>query len=155
MAIGIGLCLSIGCAHAQQSRLVGVWSVKSLTVTPANGKPFMPLGDHPIGYAIFSRGGHISYLATAATRPNPAQAATDAEAAALFRTLNAYTGTYRLQGRDRMLVHIDDAWLPSWNGIDQTRTYKITGRELVIKSKNKSPINGEPTTITATLERIE
>jgi hypothetical protein len=39
----------------------------------------------------------------------------DAEAAALFRGISAYTGRFTVEG-DRIVTEVDAAWHPAWEG---------------------------------------
>jgi hypothetical protein len=58
---------------------------------------------------------------------------TDQDRAALFRTMYAYSGTYRTDG-DKWLTIVDVAWNPAWDGTDQVRHFKIVGQELTVTS---------------------
>ena len=43
----------------------------------------------------------------------------------LFKGMMAYTGRYRLQGDETVVVDVDVAWHPSWVGSKQTRHFTI------------------------------
>lgn len=51
----------------------------------------------------------------------------------LFKSLIAYTGTYRLD-EDRWILQVDFAWNAEWVDIEQTRYFHITGSELRMKT---------------------
>jgi len=50
----------------------------------------------------------------------------EAEQAALFRTLSAYSGRYRLEG-NKLVTSVDVSWRESRNGTDQTRFVTMKG----------------------------
>jgi hypothetical protein len=58
---------------------------------------------------------------------------TDEELAALFRTVFAYTGPYRLDG-DKWITTVDAAWNPAWRGTEQVRFYKLEAGLLQVTS---------------------
>ena len=58
---------------------------------------------------------------------------TDEELAALFRTMFAYTGMYRLEG-DKWITKVDVSWNPAWHGTEQVRFYKLESDRLQVTS---------------------
>ena len=58
---------------------------------------------------------------------------TDDDRAALFRTMFAYTGMYRLEG-DKWITKVDVAWNPAWVGTEQVRFFKLDGDRLQVIS---------------------
>ncbi len=54
---------------------------------------------------------------------------TDEDRAALFKSMFAYTGMYRVEG-DKVITKVDVSWNPAWVGKDQVRTFKIDGDRL-------------------------
>jgi hypothetical protein len=52
----------------------------------------------------------------------------------LFKGMMAYTGRYRLQGDETVVVDVDVAWHPSWVGSRQTRHFTIKEGVLSITS---------------------
>jgi hypothetical protein len=82
-----------------------------------------PWGADPNGYLIFGTDGRMMVLITAKVR-EPGN--TDEKLAALFRTMMAYTGRYRIDG-DRFITKIDSSWNEAWNSSEQERFYKLDG----------------------------
>src|SRR5580704_4555998 len=82
------------------SQIVGVWKVVSNNNKEvATGKVNYPFGEKPAGYVVYTKGGHLIFSIVAGDRANPASAsATDAERVALFNTLAAGSGTYKVDG---------------------------------------------------------
>ena len=67
---------------------------------------------------------------------------TDQERVRLHQTMNAYGGTYTVQG-DKVTHHVDISWNEAWTGTEQIRFFKLDGNILTITSAPiKSPIDG-------------
>jgi hypothetical protein len=73
----------------------GVWKLQSYSVSYEGGPPQAIYGAHPKGYAAMLPDGRVFVIMTGDTRK---PGVSEAEQAALFRTLSAYTGRYRLEG---------------------------------------------------------
>ena len=58
---------------------------------------------------------------------------TDEKVVALFRTVMAYTGRYRID-KDRFITKIDSSWNEAWNGSEQERFYKLDGDTLDVST---------------------
>ena len=75
------------------------------------------LGANPVGYINYAPDGRMMVINVGGERPKPAAAsATSAEAAALFRSMTSYAGTYTIDG-DEITHHVDVSWnegIPSW-----------------------------------------
>jgi hypothetical protein len=107
--------------------LVGTWKLKSFDMElQATGERIQPMGKIPTGYLSFTSDGRMAVVITGENRKS---GTSEADRAALFSTLVAYTGNYRVQG-DMWVTSVDAAWNPTWVGTEQPRTYKITGAQL-------------------------
>jgi hypothetical protein len=73
------------------------------------------------------------------TEGGRSQPTSDAEAAAAFRALVAYTGRFRADA-GRLVIKIDAAWMPSLEGVEQERFFELDGERLVLKT----PIQAHP-----------
>jgi hypothetical protein len=118
-------------AQAEDNPLVGTWRIVSFerenVDTKAVSKGF---GGNAMGYVIYTPDGHVSFMVIDAKRKPPAQTyATDTEASSLYRTMNAYLGTYRVEG-DQIKLHYDIAANQELTNTDSTRTFKIDGDRL-------------------------
>jgi len=60
-------------------------------------------------------------------------AETEAETAALFKSMMAYTGKYTIGG-EKFTTDVDMAWDPSWEGTAQTCYYTLDGDKLRIRT---------------------
>ena len=58
----------------------------------------------------------------------------DAEAAALFRGMSAYTGRFTIAG-NRVITEVDAAWHPAWEDSRQPRFYELEGNRLTLKTE--------------------
>ncbi len=93
--------------------MLGVWRLVSAQVRNEDTGEVRDLhGPDPQGFAVFSPEGRVSIVITASERKPPTS---DAEAAALFRGISAYTGRFTVEG-DRIVTEVDAAWHPAWEG---------------------------------------
>jgi|SRR5271167_4930385 len=109
--------------------LVGTWQLVSVQFEFADtGECVDVYGPQPSGYLILTDGGRLMGIITAADRAPPA---TDADRAALFESMMAYSGEYRAEGEDKFVTTVDLAWHPAWHG-EQTRFFALDGDMLSI-----------------------
>jgi len=87
-------------------------------------------GERPFGRLVLTPDGHMIALLVAKDRK---EGKSDSDQAALFRSMLAYTGTYRVEG-DRIIVKVDASWNEAWTETDQVRFYKLDGDRLDIVS---------------------
>ena len=126
-------------------RLQGTWKLVSFeTEVQASGQRLKPWGDNPNGYFMAGTDGRAMALITARERQ---PGTSDAAAAALFRTMVSYTGSYRIDG-DRLITKVDASWNEAWNGAEQERIYRITGDllELATPWAPSTSLSGAPMT---------
>ena len=99
------------------------WKRKSLPTDGRNREPAM-------GFVTYTADGRMNLMIADPARKKPAQTfATDAEAAGLYRTMNAYAGTYRVEG-DQIKIHVEIALQQPLVGADLTRSFKLDGDRL-------------------------
>ncbi|HME45375.1 MAG TPA: lipocalin-like domain-containing protein [Syntrophorhabdales bacterium] len=55
----------------------------------------------------------------------------EADKAALFDTLVAWAGTYRIE-ENKLIIRVDTSWIEGWNGKDQIRSWELSGNRLMI-----------------------
>jgi hypothetical protein len=109
--------------------LVGNWKLVSWQVVTA-GEVRNLFGSKPKGYLILTREGRAMAITTAEAR-TPRES--EAERAALHKSMLAYTGKYRLQG-DEFITTVDASWNESWNGTEQRRRFRLDRDKLFIES---------------------
>jgi hypothetical protein len=107
-----------------REKLLGIWRIVSVeSEDQATGERQPVLGVGLAGYLIFTPEGRIITLVTGEDRK---EAKTDEERVDLFKSMVAYTGTYRLEG-DKFITKVDVAWNPAWVGTEQTRFFVLDG----------------------------
>ena len=117
------LALSFGPAHAQSS-LPGTYRLVSFTIE-VDGTPNTTFGNSPKGYAVLTD----KRFTTIITAEKRKFGQTAEDKAALWDTLTAYSGPYRLEG-DKLITSVDTSWNESWNGTQQIRMWKVEGNRL-------------------------
>jgi hypothetical protein len=114
-------------------------------------------GEHPGGYLILTKGGHFMWTGFKDQRPKPAAAElTDDERIALFKTMYAYNGTYKVEG-GKIVDSVDGAWNEGWVGtkfiIDK---YEVSDKMLTtVSAPFKSPLDGSEIIVVITYDRVE
>ena len=63
-----------------------------------------------------------------------AELTADSEAAeaALFKSMMAYSGPFRIAGDDQFISEVEVSWHPGWIGTEQARTFTVDGDVLSI-----------------------
>ncbi len=83
--------------------------------------------------------------------PNP----TEAERAALWTSMSAYSGTYRLEG-NKLIVLIENSSIQSWNGTKRIINIETDGKKLIGTSEPfKSLVTGLDVVAAVRWERLE
>jgi hypothetical protein len=125
-ACAVLLLASTPC-FAQQS-LVGTYKMVSVD-RELDGKP-QPQPIKPRhGYLIITP----KVFAMFYTDGDRKYGASDSEKAALWSTLTAYSGPYRLEG-NKIIVSVDTSWNEMYNGTQQTRDWQLQGKRLILSS---------------------
>jgi len=115
---------------AEADTLIGTWKLVSWQVIVDNGPGRDEFGVHPKGFLVLTPEGRSIVVTTAQHR----QAGMgDSERAALHKSMLAYSGRYRVEGQD-LIVVVDVSWNEAWNGTEQRRHFRIEGDKLFIES---------------------
>jgi Lipocalin-like domain len=107
--------------------LIGTWKLKSFQFEFEN-KERENAYDKASGFLIIGSDGRFTAILADDARKR------DDPEASLFQRMMAYSGSYRIQGDDTVVIDVDFAWHPSWLGSEQTRYFKIEGDTLSIVS---------------------
>jgi hypothetical protein len=108
-------------------RVAGTYRLGSITARIGDG-PFTDIYEHaPTGYAIITPTRFMAVI-TAGGRHF---GTTQADKAALFDSLIAYTGTYRIEGSN-FITEVDVSWIEYFNGTDQGRTFELSADKLIL-----------------------
>ena len=143
-------------APAAESDLYGTWKLVSLTRKVADtGATEQPRGKAPNGYVSFGRDGRVTGLIVSEKRPKPESAAkmTDQQRVELFNTMNAYAGTYKLEGNK--LTYRYDLTHNEVPERASVRDIKIEGRKLtMVNEPARSAMDGKMATTTTVWEKV-
>ena len=138
------------------SQIVGVWKAVSNSIQEvATGKRDYPFGKKPDGYVVYTKGGRVVSAIFGDNRSKPAGLLTDADRVALFNTLSAVSGTYKVEDTT-LSVTYDGSWLQSWTGATHKRKIAIAGNTLTITSEPfRNMETGQQIFFELVLERVE
>jgi hypothetical protein len=158
MTFGLGIVLPAS-AQDLASQIVGVWKVQKFDLCKVGTDECAAapaFGDQPSGVVIFAKSGVLVTQVFGTSRvvpktPDP----TDEERVALFKSMFAWGGNYKLEG-NKITTQIEFAWIESWKGQKRVHTFKVEGTKLTVASSPfKSVIDGATITARLVLERIE
>ena len=111
--------------------LIGTWKLVSCVLEDVETKQQKTVwGEHPNGYIVITPEGRWIVIQTAEGRKVPQN---DEDRVGAFKSLLAYSGKYRTEGR-KIVIDVDIAADESWNGTEQVRYYRIEGSELYIEA---------------------
>jgi hypothetical protein len=122
-------------AGASAKQLVGTWALASQVTTMPDGKKVQNFGPNPQGVVMFDANGRYSLQICRSDRAKFASSnrdkGTPAENQAAVQGCNPHWGKYSVDEKERAIVfNIEHAMYPNWEGIQQKRTFTITGDEL-------------------------
>ncbi len=143
---------------AGDEELYGTWRlVTNQRKLMDTGEISDAMGKDPHGFIHYGPDGRMSVIITAAKRPKPAaiEKMTDQERVGLFKTMVAYAGKYKYDGKT-VTHQIDISWNGAWTGTSQVRNVKLDGRRLILTS-NPAPnaIDGKMSIAILTWEKMD
>jgi hypothetical protein len=101
-----------------EEELYGTWKLASMQRRIVEtGQTLDAFGPNPRGFLMYGQAGRMMVLIAMSNRPKPEsiEKMTDQQRADLLRSMVAYTGTYKFDGKS--VEHdIDVAWNEVWNG---------------------------------------
>ena len=142
-------------ALAADKELHGTWKLMSLSRKNADGKVEEPRGKAPRGYLHLTPDGRMISVIVNEKRPKPASVSkmTDQERIALFNSMNAYAGTYKLAGNK--LTYTFDVVHNEVAERAAVREIKIDGRRLtMVNEAAASAMDGALTRTTTVWEKL-
>lgn len=124
--------------------LYGVWELVSLQSVMNDGRaPTDVYGADPVGKILFTAENRMMTVITARDRPASKNEVDDG---ALYRSMMAYSGPFRVEDGDQFITTVDVAWNPDWVGTEQVRTFSIEGDILSITTvETVDPVSPEKT----------
>lgn len=141
----------VGSGFAQQLP-AGTYKVLSMTAEVDGSAPREIFGKVPRGFAMFTPT-RVTFLITGEGRKFGRSVE---ERAALWDTLAAYSGVYRLEG-GKFVVSVDVSANEIWNGTKQVRNWELDGKRLTITT-DRAPYSRDPSkmvVIRVVSERVE
>jgi hypothetical protein len=128
--------LQPGSAFAQDSakKLVGSWKLTSWTIQVIDGEATQPFGPNPKGRAVFTPDGFSAFMIA---RPDRKPATSDADSAALLKSLMVYTGKFTVDG-DKLTTNVDLSWNEILTGTAQVRFFKLEGDKLFVRTAEQA-----------------
>jgi hypothetical protein len=139
------------------SSLVGTWKLTSFARKEvATGKSAATYGEHPPGYAYYTKGGRFQIFVVAQDRKkNEKPEPSDAERIELFKSMFSWGGTYKVEG-NKIVYSVDIAWVQSWIGSTRTYQAELAGNKLTVTTPPfKSTLDGQDVVVVTTYERAE
>ena len=135
------------------SSIVGTWKLTSFARKElATGKTAATYGEHPTGYAYYTKGGHFLVFGVAQDRKKNEKIAapTDAERVELFKSMFAWGGIYKIEG-NKIIFDVDIAWVQSWVGTTRTYQVEMASNKLTVTTPPfKSPTDGQDIVVVTT-----
>jgi hypothetical protein len=112
--------------------LIGTWRLKAWVVREDSGRETRPLGMEPDGLLTYTADGFMFAMLMAPGRQRHAtddpMGSTQAEAQASMAGFHAYSGRYRLEPNEPVVIHsVEMALLPNMIGTEQRRFYRFEG----------------------------
>ncbi|MGO4569165.1 lipocalin-like domain-containing protein [Rhizobium sp. 2YAF20] len=105
--------------------LLGWWKITSFHVELEDtGECVDIFGVDPLGQMVITNDRMMSILTS--------RGRTDKDAAALFETMMAYSGSCHVEDEGRLVIKVDAAWHPAWVGTEQVRFFSVDGDTLSI-----------------------
>ena len=156
--LGSALLLALPLAAlAAESDLHGTWKLVSATRKVMDtGQVEQYRGTAPKGYTMFGRDGRFLSFTVSEKRPKPESVAkmTDQQRIELFNTMNAYAGTYKLDGNK--LTYRFDLTHNEVTERASVREIKIEGRKLtIVNEPAPATIDGKLSQVTTVWEKVE
>jgi hypothetical protein len=137
--VGIGflvVLMSISVWAAGEEDLYGTWRLVSYyQEIQATGEKIDIFGKAPRGVLSYSRDGRMSAILAKDERPKPTDLAkvTNEERVELFKTVIAYGGTFKFDGKT-VTHYLDISWNETWTGTAQVRNVRLEGGKLYIST---------------------
>jgi hypothetical protein len=136
-------------------RLIGTWRLVSAERHDLEtGARSHVMGPGANGFINYGADGRMIVIVVGGPRAVPTSAtSTSEEKEVLYDSLNAYAGTYSLNGNE-MLHHVDTSWNEIWTGHDQKRFLKFDGEKLVLSGSPSAGTDGRLGVRVMTWEKV-
>ncbi len=126
---------------ADAKSVAGTYSYVSVVTTSASGEKSEPFGPNPTGTVMFGADGRFMITVMKPGLPkfasNSRTSGTPDEMKAVVAGSIAYLGNYKVEG-DALVMNIEHATYPNWDGTTQKRTFKMEGDQLKVHTPTAS-----------------
>lgn len=142
-----------------QEKLVGSWTLVSWVQTDiATGEEFLPMGDSPQGFLLYTHDGYMSAQLSTPDRADFADGdmnqGTPEEYIAAAKSYLAYSGPYRIDEKRHAVEHgMAISLFPNWTGDRQLRIVDLDGNVLRLNADNPIMYDGRLKNTTVTWRR--
>ena len=139
--------------------LVGSWTLVSWVQTDLEtGEEFLPVGESPVGYLLYTPDGYMSAQIATPGRDDFADGdmnrGTPEEYMAAGKTYLAYSGPYHVDEARAAVEHgMTISLFPNWTGDRQLRMVDLDGDVLRLTADNPIVYNGRSVDTTVTWRR--
>jgi hypothetical protein len=141
--------------RAQEAELYGTYAlIKTTQKLVDTGQEEEFRGEK--GFITYTKEGRMFVLIVRGDRPKPESLdkMTDQQRADLFRSLTAYTGTYKFDGKT-ILHNIDISWNEVWTGTSQVRHFSRDGDKIILTTNPiPRPTDGKRAVTTLAWQRV-
>jgi len=144
LAVTVSIASALIAVSASGGDLPGTYRLVSDTRKVLDtGEVIYPYGKHPAGYIMYGKEGRMLVLVVGDDRPRPAgiEKTTPEQQAALFRSMLAYGGTYKFDGK-RVEHHIDISWNELLTSRIMVRDVRKEGDRLIFTTQ-PAPFSGD------------
>ncbi|SNS86832.1 Lipocalin-like domain-containing protein [Ekhidna lutea] len=119
--------------------IAGVWKLVELSNYDEEGKVSQPYGNPPLGYFIYTPGGHMSIqIMKNPPHPRLTERPSDSIVAQIARGSITYFGTYSVDKERSVVIHeVEGALNPNYVNTDRERQYSISGDSLIINIESE------------------
>ncbi len=148
--------LSALSARANDDMLVGTYSLVS-TTQKLVGTDQVDTFTNERGFITYTKEGRMFVIIVRGERHKPESLArmTDQQRADLFRSLTAYSGTYKFDGKT-IEHNIDISWNEAWTGTAQIRHLTRDGDKLILTTNPiPRPVDGKPAVTTLVWQKLK
>ena len=139
--------------------LIGAWQLVSCVETDvATGEVFLPMGEHPQGFILYTPDGYMSAQLSASDRRDFASGdmyrGVPGDYVAAGVSYLAYSGPYYVDEVRRTVEHVMTvSFFPNWEGQRQLRIPQLDGDTLVLATDRPSLFDGSLKTARITWRR--
>ena len=158
IALVVGVCSAVALSHsasAADDELAGTYKLISRSRVLVDSGQVETFGEVQ-GFITYGNG-RVLVLIVEGNRPKAEslEKMTDQQRAGLFRTMNAYGGTYKFDGKT-IEHHIDISANEVWTGTTQIRDIKKEGGKLIYTTRPAPfPSDGKMSIVTLAWEKVK